>query len=64
MAEGMWLCGCNMEMELAEEMGWVGKCIGCQYYEILTNGSKYCRKRKKFLEEEITDCELWVVDTR
>ena len=64
MAKGMWICGLSMEMELAEEMGWVGKCIDCWYYDILPNEFKYCRKKDTILEHEMEDCKLWVVDTK
>lgn len=61
----MYVCGLSMEMELAEEMGWVGKCIGCLYLE-----DNYCRKKDEILGEDeifgegIVDCEDWFVDYR
>lgn len=56
----MIVCGLSMEMELAEEMGWVGKCIGCLYLEY----DKYCRKKGKKLKELKENCSDWVVDSR
>ena len=55
----MYVCGLSMEMELAEEMGWVGKCIGCLYLE-----DDYCRKKDEILDEERVDCGDWFVDYR
>lgn len=61
----MYVCGLSMEMELAEEMGWVGKCIGCLYLE-----GDYCRKKDEILDEDEifgegrVDCEDWFVDYR
>lgn len=59
----MIICGLSMEMELAEEMGTVGKCIGCHYFE----GSDevlYCAKKKKFLDKEKENCQDWLVNHR
>ena len=60
MTEGMWICGLSMEMELAEEMGYVGKCIGCHYFE-KWNGL-YCHKKNKKLDKEKENCPDWLVD--
>ena len=49
-----------MEMEIAEEMGWVGKCIGCWYLE----HDDYCRKKGKKLKERKENCPEWHVDIR
>ena len=59
----MWICGLSMEMELAEEMGTVGKCKGCLYYEIYPNGALHCRI-KGIIDDEMEDCRDWVVDHR
>ena len=58
MAE-MIVCGLSMEMEMAEEMGYVGKCIGCLYLE-----DDYCTKNEELLKEHKTNCEDWLVDHR
>ena len=64
MAENvMYICGCSMEMEMAKEMGWVGKCIGCLYTTTkYDDGDWYCTKRKKKTNQE--NCPEWVVDHR
>lgn len=52
-----------MEMELAEEMGWVGKCIGCLYCDDITStGSVNCQKKGRIKEKE--NCKDWLVDHR
>lgn len=56
------ICGCSMEMELAEEMGWVGKCRGCLYHDRITKGLVDCQKKGKTREKE--NCPEWVVDHR
>lgn len=59
----MYICGLSMEMELAEEMGWVGKCIGCLYCDDITStGSVNCQKKGKIKEKE--NCKDWLVDHR
>ena len=59
----MYICGLSMEMELAEEMGWVGKCRGCLYCDhITTYGLVTCQKKGKIKEKE--NCPQWVVDHR
>ena len=63
MAE-MIICGLSMEMELAEEMGWVGKCIGCLYFDKLPNGALVCNKKNEVLDNERENCEDWLVDHR
>ena len=63
MAEELIICGLHMEMELAEEMGWVGKCRGCLYCDGITNfGLATCQKKGKIKEKE--NCGEWVVDHR
>ena len=58
------ICGLNMEMEIAEEMGWVGKCRGCLHNEYYyTDDEIYCNKKQKTIPEQ-TDCPLWVCDHR
>ena len=54
------ICGLSMEMEMAEEMGTVGKCIGCVYLEY----DDYCRKKGKKLKERKENCDDWVVEYR
>lgn len=57
------VCGLSMEMEMAEEMGWVGKCRGCLYCDRIINyGLVDCQKKGKISEKE--NCEEWVVDHR
>lgn len=63
MTGSMWICGLSMEMELAEELGVVGKCRGCLYCDGITNfGLATCQKKGKIKEKE--NCEEWVVDHR
>ena len=56
----MIICGMSMEMELAKEMGTVGKCIDCLHLEY----DNYCRKKGKKLNEKKSNCKDWVVDHR
>ena len=56
----MIICGMSMEMELAKEMGTVGKCIDCLHFEY----DNYCRKKGKKLNERKSNCKDWVVDHR
>lgn len=59
----MYICGLSMEMEMAEEMGYIGKCIGCLYCEdITTYGLVNCQKKGEVRKKD--DCEDWVVDHR
>ena len=59
----MIICGLSMEMELAEEMGWVGKCRGCLYCDRITpSGLATCQKKGKVRQKE--NCKDWVVDHR
>lgn len=59
----MIICGFSMEMEMAEEMGWIGKCRGCLYCDTITTfGLVTCQKRGKIREQE--NCDDWVVDHR
>ena len=62
----MYVCGLSMEMEMAEELGVVGKCTGCLYLDFRGRDRdfRYCSKNKELLEEEIVDCPDWVVDHR
>ena len=57
----MIICGLSMEMELAKEMGWVGKCIGCRR---LDYDGKYEYCDGKILKEHKEDCDKWIVDIR
>ena len=59
----MIICGMSMEMEMAEEMGTVGKCRGCLYLETNVNGTRYCQL-KGVLTSEKENCKDWVVDHR
>lgn len=58
MAE-MIICGLIMEMEMAKELGVVGKCKGCHYFE--QSGEMYCDKKQKRLEKEKENCKDWLV---
>ena len=60
----MIICGCSMEMRMAKEMGTIGKCKSCLYFEKLRNGALFCRKRDKVLDKEKENCKTWVVDHR
>ena len=50
----MIICGLTMEIKLAEEMGWIGKCVGCRYLEY----GDYCRKKGRHLKERKENCSL------
>ena len=55
------MCGLHMEMEIAEEMGYVGKCIGC--YHLTSDGvNEYCKGR--LLKSRKENCKDWLVDMR
>jgi len=57
----MIICGLHMEMEIAMEMGYVGKCIGC--YHLDGDGeNEYCKG--KLLKERKENCKDWLVDMR
>ena len=57
----MYICGLNMEMEIAKEMGYIGKCIGCRRFD--SDGrDEYCDG--KLLEERKENCKRWIVDIR
>ena len=61
----MIVCGLSMEMEMAKEMGYVGKCIGCLHNLIYIDGDRrelLCEK--KGIVKEKTNCKEWVVDHR
>jgi hypothetical protein len=58
----MIMCGFSMEMELAEKMGTVGKCVGCLYFDCY-DGVPSCRI-KGILDTEKTNCKDWFVDYR
>ena len=61
----MYVCGLSMEMEMAEEMGWIGKCRGCIHNtRYLDNDRKKLRCDKKGIVKEKTNCKEWVVDHR
>lgn len=60
----MIVCGLSMEMMMAEEMGTVGKCCSCLYFDVLNNGALYCRKINEILDGEVEDCSDWSVDYR
>ena len=59
----MVICGLSMEMELAEEMGWVGKCRGCLYCNGYSETRVVCSK-KGVLNKPRENCDEWVVDSR
>lgn len=58
----MHVCGLSMEMELAEEMGTVGKCIDCIYHIYIDDDIVDCKKHGRIPVR--TDCEDWLVDYR
>lgn len=58
----MIICGLSMEMEMAKEMGTIGKCKGCLYLN--WNNGDYCSKLEEPLEELRENCDSWVVDHR
>lgn len=58
------ICGLSMEMEMAEEMGDIGKCRGCLYFDELCNGALFCRQYNEMLDEEQENCKDWLVDYR
>ena len=59
----MIICGLSMEMEMAKEMGWIGKCRGCLYCEYMKNfGLVKCQKKGKIKEQE--NCKDWIVNHR
>ena len=60
----MIICGLSMEMEMAKEMGTIGKCISCLYFDELNNGALFCRQYDEVLDEEKEDCPDWLVDYR
>ncbi|MBQ6099000.1 MAG: hypothetical protein IJI80_04410 [Methanobrevibacter sp.] len=59
----MIICGLSMEMEMAREMGTVGKCRGCVYCNRYSDERIVCSK-KGVLEKEKENCKEWVVDYR
>ena len=59
----MVICGLSMEMELAEEMGTIGKCCSCLHFD-KPDGLLYCRLKEVILNEEVEDCPDWSVDYR
>ena len=59
----MIICGLSMEMMMAEEMGTVGKCCSCLYFD-KPNDVLYCTKQDEILESEVEDCSDWLVDYR
>lgn len=57
------ICGLSMEMEMAKEMGYIGKCIGCLYLERrLQENMIVCSKKGVTRQKE--DCKDWIVDHR
>lgn len=61
----MIICGLSMEMEMAKEMGWIGKCRGCLHNLVYVDGVKgivFCDKKGRVRERE--NCEDWIVDHR
>lgn len=57
------ICGLSMEMEMAKEMGYIGKCKGCLYYETNCQGVRFCQIHG-VLSKEKENCKDWVVDSR
>ena len=56
------ICGLSMEMEMAKEMGTVGKCISCHRFNCF-DGVPSCEK-KGILDNEKEDCDDWIVNHR
>ena len=63
MNEGMIICGLSMEMEMAKEMGTIGKCISCLHCDRYSKELIVCSK-KGVLENEKNNCKDWIVDHR
>jgi hypothetical protein len=59
----MIVCGLSMEMNMAEEMGHIGKCIGCLYAEKWDSSSLFCLKKGRRVKER-ENCKDWLVDHR
>lgn len=59
----MIICGLSMEMEMAKEMGYVGKCIGCLYCDHYSDTRVICSK-KGVLNKPKENCDEWIVDHR
>ena len=51
-----------MEMEMAKEMGTVGKCISCHRFNCF-DGVPSCEK-KGILDNEKENCDDWIVNHR
>lgn len=52
-----------MEMKMAKEMGTIGKCRGCLYFDTNVEGVRHCQI-KGVMREEQENCEDWIVDHR
>lgn len=59
------VCGLTeWEMEMMKDKG---KCRACMYNDSFYNRdglTRFCSKRNERLEEEETDCQDWLIDTR
>jgi hypothetical protein len=55
------ICGLSMEMEIAKELGYVGKCIGCYH---LDGDGRYEYCKGELLDERKDDCRDWLPDMR
>jgi len=62
MAE-MIVCGLSMEMEIAREMGYIGKCIGCLYLERRLEENRIICSKKGVIRQR-DNCKDWIVDHR
>lgn len=62
MGKTMYVCGLSMEMELAEEMGTIGKCIDCIHHRYITDDIVSCEIHGLVKPRE--NCENWLVDYR
>lgn len=58
----MYICGLSMEMELAEEMGTIGKCIDCIHHQHIDDEFVDCEIHGRVKSRE--DCGDWLVDYR
>ena len=59
----MQICGLSMEMEIAREMGYIGKCIGCLYLERRLEENRIICSKKGVIRQR-DNCKDWIVDHR
>ena len=62
MSSKLFLCGL-FEQELVDKgIMKPGHCVDCLHLD--WKGKDFCDKKKEFIEERLTDCKDWVIDTR